>query len=112
MKKILALILIVGCIFAFASCNLLSGKDNTPTADVSSVQKAIDESAPVSAKITVVLNSQLGDLCRRWRCGNSYTELYEKSKINKIPSEIRGDNFIFELLLYSILCCRGRSRKR
>ena len=62
MKKILALILIVGCIFAFASCDLLSGKDNTPTADVSSVQKAIDESAPVSAKITVVLNSQLGDL--------------------------------------------------
>ena len=63
MKKILALILIVGCIFAFASCGLLGGgKDETPPADVSSIQQAIDASAPVSAKITVELNAVLGDL--------------------------------------------------
>ena len=62
MRKILALILIVGCIFAFASCSLFGGKDDTPPADVASIQKAIDDSAPASAKITVELNSSLGDL--------------------------------------------------
>ena len=62
MKKILALILIVGCIFDFASCSLFGGKNDAPTADVASIQKAIDDSAPASAKITVELNSSLGDL--------------------------------------------------
>lgn len=62
MKKILALILIVGCIFAFASCDIFGGKDEKPPVDISTIQKAIDESAPSSAKITVKLNSVLGDL--------------------------------------------------
>ena len=61
MKKILALILIVGCIFALASCGI-GGKEEKPPVDISVIQKAIDESAPSSAKITVELNSILGDL--------------------------------------------------
>ena len=65
MKKILALILAFGCIFAFASCGILGlGTDQTPTEKetVANIQKAIDESAPVSASITVKFESLIGEL--------------------------------------------------
>lgn len=63
MKKILALILVLGCIFAFASCNLFPGTDaETPKETVADIQKAIDESAPLGASVTVILESTIGDL--------------------------------------------------
>ena len=67
MKKILALILVIGCIFAFASCNLISsivpGGSSEPAKEtVKDIQKAIDESAPRGASVTVTLKSDLGDL--------------------------------------------------
>lgn len=63
MKKILALILVLGCIFAFASCNLFPGTDaETPKETVADIQKAIDESAPLGASVTVLLESTIGDL--------------------------------------------------
>lgn len=63
MKKILALILVLGCIFAFASCNLSPGTDaETPKETVADIQKAIDESAPLGASVTVLLESTIGDL--------------------------------------------------
>lgn len=63
MKKIIALILVLGCIFAFASCNLFPGTDaETPKETVADIQKAIDESAPLGASVTVLLESTIGDL--------------------------------------------------
>lgn len=70
MKKIIALLLAVGCIFAFASCEVIpflpgnSGGqgpvDNSAAID--SVQRALDSSTPDIVDIDVVLRSGLGDL--------------------------------------------------
>lgn len=68
MKKILALVLVIGCIFAFASCNLIAPNDTVPTDNegkeqtLENIQKCIDESAPLSASISVVLKSDIGTL--------------------------------------------------
>lgn len=66
MKKIIALILVIGCVFALASCNLISGNNGGNTNDnkgtVAEIQSAIDASAPTKAKITVNLDSSLGTL--------------------------------------------------
>lgn len=63
MKKILALILVVGCIFAFASCDLFSGTE-TPDDSyaIPDIQAKIDASAPKGADITVTFKTTLGDL--------------------------------------------------
>ena len=72
MKKIIALMLVVGCIFAFASCNLIPGfgtgdsGGDTGKVDnsegIAAIQSAIDASAPDIAEISVVLDSSLGTL--------------------------------------------------
>ena len=68
MKKIIALLLVLGCIFVFASCDNNGGKDNTDMGGVdiskaiSDLQAALDASAPDAADITVVLESSLGNL--------------------------------------------------
>lgn len=69
MKKIIALILVIGCVFAFASCNLIFGNNdggnghaNDNKGTVADVQSAIDASAPAKATIKVKLESALGDL--------------------------------------------------
>ena len=68
MKKIIALLLVLGCIFVFASCDNNGGKDNTDKGGVdiskaiSDLQAALDASAPDAADITVVLESSLGNL--------------------------------------------------
>lgn len=60
MKKIIALILVVGCLLAMSSCSLFNKKqDHT---GISAVQSAIDSSAPKSADINVEFDSTLGKL--------------------------------------------------
>ena len=64
MKKILAIILVIGCVLSFAACNLFK-KDNERTddaSDIPAIQAKIDASAPISAEINVVLKSSLGNL--------------------------------------------------
>ena len=70
MKKILALVLVIGCVLSLGSCKLfkkITGKpvDETPvfdTAAVAAVQAKIDASVPETAKVTVALTSSLGVL--------------------------------------------------
>jgi len=69
MKKIIALLLVIGCVFAFASCkpsNNNDGNDNSAnnvdTSGVASIQKCIDEAAPKSADISVEFESTFGTL--------------------------------------------------
>ena len=86
MKKILALILLVSCIFTLCSCGLFKKNDNnnnsnnvnnntptggnnsgdkTPVVDaegVAAIQAKIDASKPVAADITVTLKAVLDDL--------------------------------------------------
>ena len=65
MKKIIAILLVISCIFVFAACqpnDKDGGKDNQNSMSVSEVQAKIDASVPSGAKVTVVLESSLGDL--------------------------------------------------
>lgn len=68
MKKIIALILVVGCVLSLASCQLFGkdpSKDNNDPDDsvsISSIQEKIDASAPKGASITVAFATKLGDL--------------------------------------------------
>ena len=65
MKKIIAFLLVICCVLALAACD---GGNKTPDNEVdnsqaiSDLQTALDASAPVTAEITVVLKSSLGDL--------------------------------------------------
>ena len=69
MKKILALILVVSCVFALGSCKLFN-RDNeeeteTPVvtaAEIAPIQEKIDASVPETAKVTVDFTSALGTL--------------------------------------------------
>ena len=80
MKKIIALILLVGCIFTLCSCKFFK-KDEAPKEDnntdvvapgndtstvdteaIASIQAKIDTSTPDTADITVVLKATLGNL--------------------------------------------------
>ena len=67
MKKILALILVLSCVFAMSSCKLLKKKtkEEAPEFDreaVAAVQAKIDASVPETAKVTVTYKSTLGTL--------------------------------------------------
>lgn len=72
MKKIIALMLVFGCIFSLASCNLIPGLGtDDPGEDIeevdnseaiAAIQSAIDASAPDIAEISVVLVSSRGTL--------------------------------------------------
>lgn len=86
MKKILALILIIGCILSFAACDMLFPTEEQPTPDNSGVtetpaedekeepakpddaeslpaiQDKIDASNPKGAVVTVTFNTALGEL--------------------------------------------------
>lgn len=75
MKKIIALMLVLGCIFACASCQWINGSnDNTPddSASIPDIQAKIDASAPAGADITVTFKTALGDL------NGSYDVLYNE----------------------------------
>lgn len=74
MKKIIALLLIVSCVFALGSCKLINkikdkgqGTDEPQTVvidteAVAAIQAKIDASVPDKANITVVLDSVLGEI--------------------------------------------------
>ena len=67
MKKIIALVLAVSCVFALASCKLFK-KDNgdnvnpVDTEAVAAVQAKLDASSPETANITVKLDSEIDTL--------------------------------------------------
>lgn len=60
MKKIIAIVLIVGCLLAMTSCSLFKKPVNHDS--LSAVQSAIDSSAPKSADINVDFDTALGTL--------------------------------------------------
>lgn len=72
MKKILALILVISCVFALGSCKLVKkitgkdeNKDQTPSIDTNAlagIQAKIDASVPETAHVTVAFTSSLGKL--------------------------------------------------
>ena len=68
MKKIISALLLVGCIFAFASCNLLGGSQTPPVDNegekqtLELIQTCIDDSAPKRANISVLFSSEIGSL--------------------------------------------------
>ncbi len=75
MKKIVAFLLMICCVFALAACDDPSD-DNNDKVDysqaISDMQTVIDASAPAVADITVVLKSSLGDL------NGSYNVVYNE----------------------------------
>ena len=69
MKKILALILVIGCILAFASCQFITPPTTDGNVDnegnkqtVANIQQIVDDSAPKSADISVVFDTAIGKL--------------------------------------------------
>ncbi len=65
MKKIIALILAVGCMLALVSCNRNKQDDNGPTVDaaaVAAMQEKLNASEPCATDITVKLTTELGAL--------------------------------------------------
>lgn len=67
MKKIIALILAVSCVFALASCKFFKkdkgeGNKNVDREAVATVQAKLDASSPETANITVDLDAELGEL--------------------------------------------------
>ena len=66
MKKIIALVLVIGCMLSLASCELIFGDKKTEEPDdsyaVPDIQAKVDASAPAGAEITVTFKTTLGDL--------------------------------------------------
>lgn len=63
MKKIIALILVVGCMLALVSCFPTNTPEEPDDSDaIPGIQAKIDASAPKGAEVTVTLKSTLGDL--------------------------------------------------
>ena len=96
MKKILALILVVSCVFALGSCKLVKkifGKDvdDAPTAneaDIAPIQAKIDASVPETANVTVNFKSTLGTLesayIVTYNTDGSATVNYTYEKFNQV----------------------------
>ena len=96
MKKILALILVVSCVFALGSCKLVKkifGKDvdDAPTAneaDIAPIQAKIDASVPETANVTVNFKSTLGTLKSAYlvtyNTDGSATVNYTYEKFNQV----------------------------
>ena len=106
MKKIIALILLVGCIFTLCSCNLFKKdedkkeddkdstdivipEDNAPVIDkeaVAAIQAKIDASAPATADVTVTLEAVLGNLSSEYNVtynsDGTATVVYTYEKFN------------------------------
>ena len=81
MKKIIALILVIGCMLSLASCHILfpNGQDEPDdtqkpddSASIPEIQNKIDASAPIGADITVLYSTTLGDL------NGSYNVVYNE----------------------------------
>ena len=116
MKKILALILIVSCIFTLCSCGLFkknddnndndNGSNNTQTggdnnsgnetpaidvAAIAAIQAKIDASKPVTADITVTLEAALDDLLSEYNVtyndDGTATVVYTYEKFNTFDED-------------------------
>lgn len=116
MKKILALILIVSCIFTLCSCGLFkknddnndndNGSNNTQTggdnnsgnetpaidvAAIAAIQAKIDVSKPVTADITVTLEAALDDLLSEYNVtyndDGTATVVYTYEKFNTFDED-------------------------
>ena len=95
MKKILALILVVSCVFSLGSCKLVKkifGKDDeTPVVnatDITPIQEKIDASVPETATVTVNFKTALGELNSKYivtyNTDGSATVNYTYEKFNAV----------------------------
>ena len=105
MKKIIALVLIIGCMLALASCKPSTDNNdnggnggNTNTVDatgVAAIQKALDDSAPKSADITVKFESTLGTLNGKYDVtyndDGSATVDYSYERFNTFDENVNRD---------------------
>ena len=110
MKKIRALILVISCVFTFASCKLINkitGKgDDTVVnaADITPIQEKIDSSVPETATVTVSYKSSLGVLNSEYivtyNTDGSASVSYTYEKFNAIgestdaKSQLKGETVI------------------
>jgi len=105
MKKILALLLIVSCVFALGSCKLINkiknkGNDDGPGFDtdaVAAVQAKIDASVPQSANVTVTLKSVYGNVNGEYdvtyNADGSATVVYCYEKLNSFNADDPADDY-------------------
>lgn len=104
MKKIIALILIVGTLLAFASCKK-NNDDNTPPAattdhsELTAIQSAVDASAPGIADITVTHTSDLGTLTAKYNVvynkDGSAVVTYTYQQFNAFDPENPAEDIIY-----------------
>lgn len=108
MKKILALILLVGCIFTLCSCKLFkkdkentddnntdiedTNEDSDPSKEaVAAIQAKIDASTPKTADITVTLKAVLDDLYSEYNVtynqDGTATVVYTYEKFNDLNAD-------------------------
>lgn len=92
MKKILALILVVGCMLALVSCFPTNTPEEPDDSDaIPTIQAKIDASAPNGAEVTVTLKSTLGDLNGSYdvtyNADGTATVAYTYEKFNTISAE-------------------------
>ena len=90
MKKIIALMLIISCVFALGSCKRKK-KDDAPSIDteaVAAIQAKIDASMPETATVTVTLKSALETLESEYNVtynqDGTATVVYTYEKLNEI----------------------------
>ena len=95
MKKIIALILVIGCVLSLASCNFISGgNNNTPddSASIPEIQAKIDASAPKGADVTVTFKTSLGELNGTYHVvyneDGTATVDYSYEKFNKVEDGV------------------------
>ena len=66
MRKIIALVLVIGCVLSLASCGLFVTKEPQQTPDdatkLPDIQAKVDAAAPAGADITVAFKTSLGEL--------------------------------------------------
>lgn len=97
MKKIIALALIVACVFTLASCWWKKEEVENPVdlEALAAVQAKIDASSPETANITVTLDSELGELNGNYKVtysmeDGSATVEYTYEKFNEL---VAGKDF-------------------
>ena len=98
MKKIIALILVIGCMLSLASCSLF-GDNNTEQPDdshaIPEIQAKVDASAPKGADITVTFTTNLGVLNGSYKAvyneDGTATVEYSYEKFNTIGADSNGE---------------------
>ena len=97
MKKIIALMLVLSCVFALGSCKR-KNKDEAPDIDAEAIatfQAKIDASMPETAIVTVTLKSALETLESEYNVtynqDGTATVVYTYEKLNEISDNASGD---------------------